>query len=75
MTDNIPVTVKRESDTRWSACEAAVRVIANTFDELVGLLQSVNEDVSESSDTRQKSGIMINNLLNFLLRMISTFFE
>ena len=51
MTDKIPVTVKRESATRWEAREAAVRVIANSFDELVDLLQTMNEDVSESSDT------------------------
>ena len=60
MTDNIPVTVKRESDTGRIPREAAVRVIANSFDELVESLQTMNEDVSESSDTRQKSVTLIN---------------
>ena len=65
MTDNIPVTVKRESDTRWIAREAAMRVTANSFDELVELIQTMNEDVSESSDTKQKAGTLLNDLLNF----------
>ena len=51
MTDKITVMVKRESDTRWKAREAAMWVIANSFDELVELLQTLNEDLSESSDT------------------------
>ena len=36
-----------------------MRVIANSFDELVELLQTMNEDVTESSDTRQKAGTLI----------------
>ena len=64
MTDTIPVTVKSESDTRRKARAAAVRVIANSFDELVVLLQTMNEDVSKSSDARQKAGHLINILLN-----------
>ena len=42
-----------------------MRVIANSFDELVELLQTMNEGVSESRDTRQKAGILRNNLLHF----------
>ena len=56
---------ERESDTPWSAREAAVRVIVNSFDELVELLQTMNEYVSQSSDTRQKPNTLINNLVNF----------
>ena len=65
MADRIPLTVKRESDTRWSARESAVRVIADSLDDLIQLLNDMNADTSESMDTRQKAGILLNSLLSF----------
>ena len=38
MSEMLDLTVKKESDTRWSAREAAVRAIAVSYGKLVGLL-------------------------------------
>jgi hypothetical protein len=63
MTEKLNVTVKRESDTRWSARESAVRVIAQSYDDIIELLQEMNEDALESADTREKAGTLLNSLL------------
>jgi len=63
MTEKLNVTVKRESDTRWSARESAVRVIAQSYDDIIALLQEMNEDAMESADTREKAGTLLNSLL------------
>ena len=65
MAEQLQCTVKSESDTRWSAREGAVRVIATKFTELVELLQSLNEDGTESADTRGKAGNLLTSLLTF----------
>ena len=65
MSEMLDLTVKKESDTRWSAREAAVRAIAVSYGKLVGLLQSLNEDQHESTDTRAKAGILLKSLLTF----------
>ena len=49
--------VKRESETRWSAREEAVSIVASSFNELVALIQDMNEDDEETADTREKSGL------------------
>jgi hypothetical protein len=63
MTEKLNMTVKRESDTRWSARESAVRVIAQSYDDIIELLQEMNEDALESADTREKAGTLLNSLL------------
>eukprot|EP00731_Ephydatia_muelleri_P001290 Em0001g1290a len=65
MSEMLDLTVKKESDTRWSAREAAVRAIAVSYGKWVGLLQSLNEDQHESTDTRAKAGILLKSLLTF----------
>eukprot|EP00731_Ephydatia_muelleri_P034131 Em0048g7a len=65
MSEMLDLTVKKESDTRWSAREAAVRAIAVSYGKLVGLLQSLNEDQHESTDTRAKAGILLKSFLTF----------
>ena len=51
MSEMLDLTVKKESDTRWSAREAAVRAIAVSYGKLVGLLQLLNEDLCTSQLT------------------------
>ena len=65
MAEKLKCTVKSESETRWSAREAAVRVVATHFNELIELLQSLNEDRTESTDTRGKAGTPLTSLLTF----------
>ena len=45
--------------------QLAVRAIAVSHGKLVGLLQSLNEDQHESTDTRAKAGILLKSLLTF----------
>ena len=63
MAEKIKLTVKKESDTRWSAREAAVRAISVSYSELIELLQSINDNSDESPDTRGKAGSLLKNLL------------
>lgn len=58
-------SVKRESSTRWSAREDAVRIVADSFNLLVELVQDMHEDEEETADTRERAGILLNNLLKF----------
>ena len=57
--------VERESETRWSAQEEAVSIVASSFNELVVLIQDMNEDDEETADTKEKSGLLLNSLLDF----------
>jgi len=65
MAEKLTCTVENESDIRWSAREGAVRVIATHFSELIELLQSLNEDETESTDTKGKAGNLVTSLLTF----------
>ncbi|KAL3832338.1 hypothetical protein ACJMK2_023990 [Sinanodonta woodiana] len=65
MSEKLELTVKKESDIRWSAREVAVRVIANSYDELIELLQYLNKDENEFADTRAKAGNLLKSLLSF----------
>lgn len=63
MEEKLNFTVKRESDTRWSARESAVHVIVQSYDDIIELLQEMSEDALQSADTREKAGTLLNSLL------------
>ena len=63
MEEKLNFTVKRESDTRWSARESAVRVIVQSYDDIIELLQEMSEDALQSADTREKAETLLNSLL------------
>ncbi len=44
--------MKPESDTHWSARSEAIRATSEGLDELVGLLESMSEDLSMTAETR-----------------------
>ena len=46
MEDKLNITVKRESDTQWSKRESAVRVIVQSYDDIIELLQEMSEDAA-----------------------------
>ncbi|KAG1686697.1 Elongation factor 1-delta [Nymphon striatum] len=48
----LPITVKRESETRWSARPEAVKAIHEGLDELVRLLEKLSEDSTMTPETR-----------------------
>lgn len=58
----LKVTLEKESDTRWSAREEAVRVIATSY--AIQFHQSLNEDELKSANTRANAaGSLIKCLL------------
>ncbi|GLV40078.1 hypothetical protein CBL_02963 [Carabus blaptoides fortunei] len=58
-------TVKRESETQWSARSQAVSVIVDGLEELVELLEKLAEDSTTTCDTRSEATILLQNILNF----------
>ena len=48
----LPITVKRESATRWSARLEAVKAIFEGLDELVQLLEKLSDDSTMTPETR-----------------------
>ena len=50
----LPVTVKAESETRWSARAEAVRPIHDNVEDLVELLQNIANDECENAATRSE---------------------
>jgi hypothetical protein len=61
----LPLTVKPESDTCWSARSEAVRAIYEGLEELVELLESMSVDLSLSAETRSDAEQLLSGVLNF----------
>jgi len=61
----VKITVKRESETRWSAKAEAVKAIAEGVTELVELLESLSDDISQTMDTRNEAGTLLQSILKF----------
>lgn len=61
----LPITVKRESETRWSARSEAVKAIHEGLDELVGLLEKLSEDSTMTPETRSGAQQLLACILNF----------
>ncbi|XP_066964214.1 uncharacterized protein [Macrobrachium rosenbergii] len=51
----MPITLKSESETRWSAREETVKPICHHFDDLVILLEEMSTDLKENVDTRSEA--------------------
>ena len=58
-------SVKKESETRWSAQKEAVSIMAVSFSDLVALVQDMNEDDEETADSREKTSLILNSLVDF----------
>ncbi|KAG1687021.1 Zinc finger MYM-type protein 1 [Nymphon striatum] len=61
----LPITVKRESETRWSARSEAVKAIHEGLDELVRLLEKLSEDSTMTPETRSGAQQLQACVLNF----------
>ncbi|KAK5646182.1 hypothetical protein RI129_004646 [Pyrocoelia pectoralis] len=62
---SVPITVKRESDTRWSARAEAVEAITKGLNELVALLEKLSEDKHQTENTISGADTLLKNILNF----------
>ncbi|XP_066969996.1 uncharacterized protein [Macrobrachium rosenbergii] len=61
----MPITLKSESETRWSAREEAVKPICHHFDDLVILLEEMSTDLKENIDTRSEASQLLHRILTF----------
>ena len=60
----VPITVKRESKTCWSARPEAVKAIYEGLYELVGLLEKLSEDATITTDNRSDAETLLAGILN-----------
>ncbi|XP_039302821.1 zinc finger MYM-type protein 1-like [Solenopsis invicta] len=58
-------TVKRESETRWSARYEAVNALFDGLDALVNLLEKMSGDSNNTNETRSEAECLLENILNF----------
>jgi len=63
--DVVKCTVKRESDTRWSAREEAVKVILENIDQLVNLLEDMTEQTQHTAETCVNAQQLLDNVLTY----------
>ena len=61
----VTITVKRESETRWSARAECVKSIHDGLDNIVSLLEKMSEDTTETQETRGDAVILLQNILSF----------
>ena len=65
MLGRVLITVKRESETRWSARSQAVKAIHEGLDELVRLLEKLWADSTMTPETRSGAQHLHARVLNF----------
>ena len=71
----VKITVKQEAETRWSAKAEAVKAIFEGVTELVELLESLSDDISQTMDTRNEAGTLLQNILNFIFIVLLHFWN
>lgn len=64
LTTVVGVAVKRLSDTRWSAQQAAVKPVMNNFGKLIDAVEKLCDE-SENLDTRGSAQIIMANVCDF----------
>jgi hypothetical protein len=63
--DVVKCTVKRESDTRWSSREEAVKVIMENIDQLVKLLEDMTNRQKHTTETCVNAQQLLDNILTY----------
>ncbi|XP_040262207.1 52 kDa repressor of the inhibitor of the protein kinase-like [Bufo bufo] len=61
----VPMVVKSESETRWSARTEAVKPVNNYFEEIVQVLQDMTDNENETSETRSDARQLCNRMLSY----------
>ncbi|XP_066938278.1 uncharacterized protein [Macrobrachium rosenbergii] len=62
---NLHMSVKAESETRWSARADAVRPIHENVRDLVQLLEAIGSDLNETTDTSSEATQLLSRILTF----------
>lgn len=68
-------TVKRESETRWSARYEAVNALFDGLDALVNLLEKMSSDSDNTNETRSEAECLLENILNFKFLVLLHFWN
>lgn len=63
--DAVPVVVKSESDTRWSARVEAVKPVCRYLEEILDVLQGMANDDEETSETRSDATLLHTRMLSY----------
>lgn len=61
----MPVVVKSESDTRWSARVEAVKPVCRYLEEILDVLQGMANDDEETSETRSDATLLHTRMLSY----------
>lgn len=69
------VSVKSESETRWSARVEAVKPIHDQLEHLVELLENIADDQDENSDTRSDAIQLLHRILTFEFLVLLRFWN
>ncbi|GBL80117.1 hypothetical protein AVEN_29111-1 [Araneus ventricosus] len=62
---SIPITVKSESETRWSSRAEPLKPVNKYLDELLDLLNNTVEDADETPETRSDARNLCNRMLTY----------
>ena len=65
MREALKISVKRESETQWSARVVAVKAIHDGINDLVDLLERLSDDLNETLDTRGDAQNLLQSILTF----------
>ncbi|XP_068115887.1 zinc finger MYM-type protein 1-like [Hyperolius riggenbachi] len=69
------VSLKSESETRWSARVEAVKPIHDQLEDLVELLEDIAEDHDENSETRSDAVQLLHRILTFEFLVLLRFWN
>ncbi|GBM23868.1 hypothetical protein AVEN_208504-1 [Araneus ventricosus] len=65
LVSTIPITVKFESETRWSSRAEALKPVSKYLDELLDLLHNMVEEADETFETRSDARNLCNRMLTY----------
>ena len=63
--DAVPITLKSDSDTRWSAKTESVKPVHTFIDEILEVLQNLMLDESASNETKSDTKQLYNRILTY----------
>lgn len=66
----VPITIKRECETRWSSRVEAVKAIYDGLDALVDLLEKLSEDQTRLAQTSSDAINVLQSILNLILLVL-----
>ena len=63
--NSVPVVVKSESETRWSARVEAVKPVNKYLEDMLKVLQDMTDDGNQTVETRSEARLLYNRMLSY----------